>query len=113
MTHLALEKVSHHEVVVHRLGDDLGHGLGRHLNVGVVLRRASLHEARSAEGSCRVSVPAVVRPHLAVPCETKTRNIAELREVFLHLVLVEAVRDPTDVQRAPLGVLVLISTALA
>jgi hypothetical protein len=97
MTHLALEKVSHHEVVVHRLGDDLGNGLGRHLNIGVVLRRASLHEARSAKCSCRVSVPIVVLSHLAVSCKTKTRNISKLREVFLHLALVESMRDPTDI----------------
>lgn len=46
-TYLTLEEVTHQEVVVHCLGDDLGNRLGRHFEVGVVLGGTGLLISKS------------------------------------------------------------------
>lgn len=78
---LALEDMAEQEVVVHGLGDDFGGaGFGK-LDKGEVLAGAGLLVATQAQ----------------------TADVAELRKVLLHLVLVETVGDAADVDDSSLA----------
>jgi hypothetical protein len=46
MTHLAFQEVAHHQIVVHRLRNDLSDRFGRHFDVSVVFGRAGLGSAK-------------------------------------------------------------------
>ena len=78
---LALEDVAEQEVVVHGLGDDFGGaGFGK-LDKGEVLAGAGL----------------------LVATQSETADVAELRKVLFHLVLVETVGDAADVDDSSLA----------
>ena len=100
-TYVDLKKVSHEEIVVHGVCDDLGHGLRSHLDVGIVTGSTGL-------GSVLPDVSAEIT-YLPVPGKTDFGDISKLGEVLLHLVLVETVRDSTNEKGSCLGILLISS----
>jgi len=102
-TYVDLKKVSHEEIVVHGVCDDLGHGLRSHLDVGIVTGSTGL-------GSVLPDVSAEIT-YLPVPGKTDFGDISKLGKVLLHLILVETVRDSTDVKSSRLGTLYMSSSS--
>lgn len=47
MTHMTLQDMTHEEVIVHRLGRDLGDRLVGHLDVGEMFRSSGLSAGRT------------------------------------------------------------------
>jgi hypothetical protein len=100
LSYLTLEEVTHEEVVVHGIGDDLGNRLRRHFDVGIVLGSARLHISRDPKKIRRST-------YLPVSCKTDLGDVSELGKVLLHLVLVETMGNSTEVEGTLLGVLIV------
>jgi hypothetical protein len=96
---LAFQNVTHEQVVVHGLRNDLRNRERVELNEGVMFRSASLNGIASKN---RV-IPVEDGPaYFFVSRQAETGDLAELGEVGLELVLVETMRDAREVQHPTL-----------
>ena len=105
-THVTLKDMAHQQVVVHRLCRDLGDRFVGHLDISEMFRCSGLIRRRgSNDREVQVNLSqqgyngtACGRTDLFVPSQPQPRNVTELREISLHLVLVKSMRDSSEVE---------------
>jgi len=93
---LASQNMSHQQVVVHRLRNDLGDGRRLELDESIVLRLACLYTISVHRTKDVVSE----QTYPLVPREAKPRYLTKLGKICAHLILVETVGNAAEKDHA-------------
>lgn len=105
---MTLKDMTHQQVIMHRLRRDLGDRLVGHLDISEMFRCSGLG-VRNERSATNIDSPGNEdnppeltgdgpKTDLLFPSQPQPGDVPELREISLHLVLVEPMRDSAEVE---------------